>query len=198
MTRMSLLLPDPDRALNEANPLVITLDDLLNEQECQELVERIEALGPSAAPVTTSQGMVMRPDIRNNSRVMFDDPELADLLHQRILTHVPRRLERTWELCGANERLRCYRYEAGEYFAPHYDGAFVRDRNERSLLTYLVYLNDGAEGGATNFLDLGRSVAPRRGMALVFNHHLYHEGATVTGGLKYVLRTDLMYRRALP
>ncbi|NTX07808.1 2OG-Fe(II) oxygenase [Myxococcus sp. CA051A] len=192
---MTPLLPDPDGELDARNPLVITVDDLLTDDECRALVERIEEAGPTAAPITTSSGFVMRPDIRNNTRVMFDDYELADLLFQRISPHVPRRLERQWELSGTNERLRCYRYDAGQYFAPHFDGAFVRDRDERSLLTFMVYLNDCTHGGATNFLSLDRSVTPRTGTALLFNHHLLHEGAEVTAGRKYALRTDLMYRR---
>jgi hypothetical protein len=31
-------------------------------------------------------------------------------------------------------------------------------------------------------------------MALIFLHSLYHEGSEVTQGVKYVLRTDIMYR----
>ena len=49
--------------------------------------------------------------------------------------------------------------------------------------------------GATNLVDLEVSVVPRAGRAFLFNHHLLHEGARVTKGLKYVLRSDLMYRR---
>jgi hypothetical protein len=30
---------------------------------------------------------------------------------------------------------------------------------------------------------------------LLFNHHLLHEGAVVTQGLKYAVRSDVMYRR---
>ena len=36
------------------------------------------------------------------------------------------------------------------------------------------------------------------GKALVFLHLLLHEGAPVTGGRKYALRTDVMYRRLDP
>jgi hypothetical protein len=57
-----------------------------------------------------------------------------------------------------------------------------------------VYLNDDCEGGTTDFRD-GVSVAPRRGTGLVFEHHLVHQGAPVARGRKYVLRTDVMYRR---
>jgi hypothetical protein len=37
-------------------------------------------------------------------------------------------------------------------------------------------------------------VRPKQGMALLFLHDLYHEGSEVTQGVKYVLRSDIMYR----
>lgn len=189
------LIPDPGEELDTRNPLVISLDGVLSAAECRALIERIEAAGPTFAPVTTSRGFVMRPEIRNNSRVMFDDVELATLLYQRVSPHLPERLEGDWRLCGANERLRCYRYAPGEFFKPHFDGAFHRHGDERSLLTFMVYLNEVDEGGHTDLLDLGLSVKPREGSALLFNHHLLHQGATVTRGLKYAVRSDVMYRR---
>ena len=42
-------------------------------------------------------------------------------------------------------------------FAPHFDGAFVRSPNERSLLTFMVYLNECEAGGHTGFSDLASS-----------------------------------------
>lgn len=190
------VLPDPDKTLSSRNPLIITVDAVLSAAECAELIDRIEAAGPTAAPITTPRGFVMRPDIRNNSRVMFDDPVLATMLFERVKAHVPARLEGDWQLCGANERLRCYRYEPGQYFAQHFDGAFVRSPDEQSLLTFMVYLNACEAGGHTNFSDHQISVAPWAGGALIFNHLLRHEGARVEAGLKYAVRSDLMYRRA--
>jgi hypothetical protein len=55
-------------------------------------------------------------------------------------------------------------------------------------------LNDDYEGGETKFNMT--SVKGRKGMALVFLHSLPHEGAEVKSGIKYVLRTDIMYRLA--
>ena len=107
----------------------------------------------------------------------------------------PVTLEEDWVLCGANERLRCYRYAAGQYFAPHFDGAFTRNTSERSLLTFMVYLNECEAGGHTGLIDLELEISPRAGRALVFNHFLLHEGARVHQGLKYAVRSDLMYRR---
>ena len=62
------------------------------------------------------------------------------------------------------------------------------------MLTLIVYLNDDFEGGETDF-DLGVCVDPRPGTALLFQHFLLHEGCKVTAGMKYVLRSDVMYRR---
>src|SRR3954463_6337910 len=115
------ILPNPERELATRNPLVLTLEGVLSPEECAAMIARIEAAGPTDAPITTNRGPVMRPDIRNNSRVMFDDPAFAAMLFERVRAHVPERLEETWRLCGANERLRCYRYEPGQYFAPHFD-----------------------------------------------------------------------------
>ncbi|MDP2273766.1 MAG: 2OG-Fe(II) oxygenase [Archangium sp.] len=189
------ILPDPGNELVTRNPLVVTVENVLTPQECTELIARIEAAGPTEAPITTHGGFVMRPDIRNNTRVMFDDPGLAATLFERVRAHVPERLEGAWRLCGANERLRCYRYEPGQYFAPHFDGAFTRNAAERSLLTFMVYLNGCEAGGHTKILDLELSIAPEPGCALLFNHHLLHEGARVERGVKYAVRSDLMYRR---
>ena len=56
----------------------------------------------------------------------------------------------------------------------------------------MVYLNDNFQGGDTAFR--GRRIRPRKGMALIFLHSLFHEGSEVTQGVKYVLRSDVMYR----
>lgn len=53
------------------------------------------------------------------------------------------------------------------------------------------YLNDGYGGGETWFRNV--TVTPKRGSALLFEHHLEHAGVAVAGGRKYVLRTDVMY-----
>jgi len=192
--------------LDFSNALAWTVDDVLTAAECDALIERTEAIGYSAAPVTTARGPVHLPDVRNNERVMLDDPGLAGILFERLRFRVPASLElpggssgvSAWRAVGANERLRFYRYGPGQRFAPHHDGAFVRDAGEQSFITLMVYLNDGFEGGETRFLDLERTVVPRTGSALLFQHGLLHEGAAVTRGTKYVIRSDVMYVRWRP
>ena len=40
-------------------------------------------------------------------------------------------------------RLRFLRYDAGQYFKPHFDGSYVReDGREKSFITIHLYLNE--------------------------------------------------------
>jgi predicted 2-oxoglutarate/Fe(II)-dependent dioxygenase YbiX len=139
----------------------------------------------------------MLPHVRNNTRVMVDDFGLAARICERAKPYLPELLDVEWYLKGFNERLRYYRYESGQKFAPHYDGAFMRNKNEISKLTFMLYLNDEFTGGDTKFFDRPSvSVHPVCGQALVFVHHKLHSGEPVVAGRKYVLRTDVMYGRA--
>lgn len=175
-------------------PFHWSVPDVLMPGECRALIAKIEAADPKPAPITTHSGPVFNENIRNNTRVIFDDPALAAELFRRVEKDVPAQLDQ-WRIAGANERLRCYRYTVGQRFAPHADGAFYRSEDERSFFTFMIYLNDGFEGGDTDFLELRERVTPRAGLALFFQHPLIHEGCEVTAGTKYVLRSDLMYRR---
>jgi predicted 2-oxoglutarate/Fe(II)-dependent dioxygenase YbiX len=169
----------------------IVIPNLLTEEECQRQIDASERNGYLDAPVTTAAGPKMLPEIRNNTRYMVDFPDLSAALWLRIQPYameVP-----GWEAIGLNERLRYYRYDRGQYFAPHCDGAFVRNSNERSMVTVLIYLNEDFEGGET--IVEGIPVVPRTGQALLFFHPVLHEGATILRGRKYVLRTDILYRR---
>jgi prolyl 4-hydroxylase len=180
--------------LQSGGQLVWTVPGVLSPAECRALIARIEALGPAEAPITTHHGFVRRPDIRNNDRVMFDDPALAQRLFLAVRHTLPLRWAGTRAPSGANERFRCYRYQPGQYFKPHLDGCFQRDAAERSELTLLVYLNSDCEGGETAFESPERVVKPEAGTALLFFHALRHEGCEVRSGAKYALRSDVMYR----
>ena len=182
-----------DCQLHDAHHHIMTISGVLSAAECRAHINWSEDLGFGAAPITTPAGFRMRPDIRNNTRVMVDDPARAEALWERLADHVPARLGE-WRAVGLNERLRLYRYDAGQYFRWHLDGAFQRSHREQSLLTLMVYLNDDFEGGDTEF-EGGPSVRPRQGAALLFLHPVLHQGAPIRAGRKYVLRSDVMYRR---
>ena len=174
---------------------LFVIPQFLTPEECATFIERGEQLGYADAPVNTSFGPLVRKDVRDNQRLLLDDPELASAWWDRAKGLL---VEEWcgWTAVGLNERFRFYRYDPGQRFAPHTDGCFRRDNGEQSQFTFLVYLNDGFEGGATAFRESRASllVTPERGKALVFYHRQLHEGLPVVRGRKYVLRTDVMYR----
>lgn len=170
------------------------VEGFFSSEECDEYIALAESLGFADAPINTIGGAVIRKDVRNNLRVMLDDPDRAAGLYDRIRDYVPHRLG-NWELRGVNERLRFYRYDVGQQFDWHYDGAFERPSGERSQLTFMVYLNDNFRGGETTIETT--NIVPRQGQALFFVHAQLHKGQPVVEGRKYVLRTDVMYRRVM-
>src|ERR1700752_5091421 len=175
---------------------IFVIREFMPPAECDAFIEPAESAGFEEATITTSAGFIMAKDIRDNARVISDDPDLAAQLWRRAEPFVPDIID-TWRATGLNESFRYYRYEPGQNFSPHFDGAFERPNGERSELTFMVYLNDDFAGGATRFFHLDRtlrlSVQPERGSALVFVHRQLHEGSAVDSGRKYVLRTDVMY-----
>lgn len=175
----------------------LTIDPLLSADECREWIDFAEELGFYDAPINLGGGReARRPDIRNNQRTLVDDPERAEALWQRTEPLLPDHVLRSGRASatGLNERLRFYRYQPGQRFALHGDGYYRRpDGSETSRMSFLVYLNEGFEGGETDLVDLG-VVTPKTGLALCFRHPYLHEGRAVRSGVKYVLRTDIMYR----
>ena len=174
-------------------PMFIVIDDVLSPTECEAMLARIGEMPAERATIDMVGGAALRPDIRNNSRVTFDDEALADKLWPRLRDKTPSTLL-GWSALGLNERFRGYIYAPGQRFAPHHDGVFQRSATERSMLSALIYLSGDCAGGETNLIDLEESIAPAPGRALLFQHLLLHEGAEVTAGKKHVLRTDVMYR----
>lgn len=176
---------------------VYVVHDFLDQSECDKFIELADSIGFDDAPITTSNGAVQRKDIRNNTRSMKDDAQLAADLWVRAADWVVTPW-RNRQAIGLNERFRFYRYEPGQRFAPHYDGAYERENGERSEFTFLIYLNDDFEGGSTSFFQPGRfHVQPKTGSLLLFHHPQLHEGAAVESGTKYVLRSDVMYSSAV-
>ena len=85
------------------------------------------------------------------------------------------------------------------------DGTYVTPSGEEmSFYTLHLYLNDSIDdkigGGATSFWSMNEKrkydVKPKTGRVLIFQHRgLLHDGAEVTSGIKYTLRTDLMFKK---
>jgi len=176
----------------QIGPGIFTIDGFLNAEECRSHVRATEAKGYEAATINTRKGALADPDLRNNSRLIADDVELAASLWQRLRPNVPGFISGR-QAIGLNERFRFYRYEPSERFSGHSDAPYRRENGEKSLLTFMVYLNDDFSGGETAFQNA--TIKPETGLALLFRHELFHEGRPVLSGTKYVLRSDVMFGR---
>ncbi|KAF2681087.1 oxidoreductase domain-containing protein [Lentithecium fluviatile CBS 122367] len=204
----------------------VVLDGVLSEEECDHLIAAAEATTGGVwerAMVNVGGGMqAMYEDVRKCGRIIWDDREMVARIWARIEASVPEihRLENwptvtgpgpskrkeTWKATRLNERMRFLKYVGGEYFKAHGDGAYeTPDGKERSYFTLHLYLNDAEgqlKGGATTFhsmFDQRRriDVVPKSGRVLLFQHRdLLHSGDDVVNGVKYTMRTDIMYRIA--
>ena len=83
----------------------------------------------------------------------------------------------------------------GQQFKVHPDGHFKRNDDEVSMVTMLIYLNEDFIGGETEFVMPWKAIPPKTGKLLLFRHNQLHKGNPVPQGIKYVLRTDVMYKR---
>jgi hypothetical protein len=167
------------------------LRNVLSPKECSQIIADSEARGYD------SLEDIYQKTYRDNKRVIVSDSAFADILFSRVVSELPQQMKGQ-NIVGLNECFRSCKYTPGGHFRPHNDKCFVRkDERELSQLTFMMYLNEGFTGAHTNFLDVGRctieSVEPEAGMALVFEHQMLHEGGVLNDGVKYIIRSDVMY-----
>lgn len=180
--------------LDLTHPLIWTKDAALSNEECARYIAKMRSGESEVAPIVGRHGGAeVDLAVRNNTRVMWDDEAEATSLLALVAETVPVHLS-GMSLVGANPRLRLYRYGSGEKHGAHWDTVVELDGGVRSLLTLVFYLNEGFEGGDTDFPELFKRIEPRTGRALLFQHRILHEAMRVTSGEKFVLRTDIFYR----
>lgn len=184
---------------------IFTIRDLLSEKECENLINTAKKIGFQQAGLAIGQDIYrIKEKTRNNKRVIFEDEHLAEKLWTRM-AHLTDGKFKNHHVWGLNWRFRVYEYPTGGIFAPHVDERMDLGDGKISLFTFMIYLNDNLEGGETTFFDRRKSgskklianrvIRPRVGMALAFDHLLFHEGSIVTKGKKYVLRSDIVYKK---
>jgi hypothetical protein len=122
----------------------------------------------------------------------------------------------TWVMKQINSCFRFNQYIAPSIgFTPHRDATFIENEDIRSILSILIYLNDDFDGGDTVFYNtLGERqkydlvedemkkgfveryrYRPKKGSVLIFNHNMIHEGTSISHGIKYVIRSDIVFQR---
>jgi prolyl 4-hydroxylase len=113
-------------------------------------------------------------------------------------------------ICGAMqigpalaEPTQGQRYEAGDEFKPHTDyfesyelEKFSTPTLGQRTWTFMMYLNEPEAGGETDFPNLGVSIRPQTGLAVIWNNltpegqpnpYTLHHGTPVTAGHKAII-----------
>lgn len=173
-------------------PIIWTIENFLTEKECEDLILFSEMKGFEEATVSLTTGAKMMKGIRNNERLIWKDDGLATKYWDRLKEFCPETIENNIAV-GLNEQFRFYKYESNQRFKRHIDGRYKRNDNEESRITFMIYLNEDYEGGQTAFNDV--VIEPKTGTALCFIHEQKHEGCPVPEGTKYVLRSDVIYKK---
>lgn len=120
--------------------------------------------------------------------------ELAKIIHARLLQALPKEM-----MFGAdvNTHFRFSKYRDGGYFDLHQDGFNQIENGKRSKYTLNIFLNTGFVGGQTEFYNDRKELVfraePQPGYGVLFDRAIWHRGNRVSGGYKYLLRTDICY-----
>jgi hypothetical protein len=208
----------------EGVPGAFQLLNVLSEEECQALINATENM-----EYTEDAAVSLGRHIRHNMNLScIVDTTTERLIWSRIAPLISDQTTAPFtgkKPLGLNQRFRFYRYEKGDYFGIHTDGAWPGSKivNEKpvadafgdrySLYTFLIFLSDEFTGGETQFLvDKSDPTRPARtpnnaqvkgirtpaGGVLCFPHgthplHCLHGSQIITQGVKYIIRTDLLF-----
>jgi prolyl 4-hydroxylase len=161
--------------IDNPNLELYTLDNFLSAKECARLIALISHhLRPSTVAYTIGDSS-------------FRTSQTSDLCHLRspVALAIDAKICKTLGIRAEySEGVQAQRYDVGQQFKPHWD-YFIPDTDTYRRLggvrgnrtwTFMVYLNDGLEGGATRFTKIDLAFAPRAGTALLWNN-LHADGS---------------------
>lgn len=188
----------------------IVLSNVFSRRECQQIIQETEKLGYGSLGRSKTGGAY-----RGNSRLQCIDAggSFTEALWKRIIPYIPTKEsipgEPLWVASGLNDHYRFARYRKGQGFAKHVDKQTILEHERCSILTVNIYLNDIAPElrGRTRFYakpgGLGKPVAETGGVAgsvaifkqTAVDYSPWHDGDKLLGGLKYLMRTDVMYTK---
>jgi hypothetical protein len=192
------IAPSEKRVLSRA-PRIVSIEGFLSPKTCAWLIGRSHGRLEAALLYGIQSAVPQRLEVRTNSAFEINVLDL-DL----VVLFVKARIATTIGVpTGFLEPPQVLHYEVGEQFAPHRDyldpgvpgqaADFVR-RGQR-IVTFLIYLNSGFEGGETDFPVLALAYKGGAGDALYFSNvdpagvpdpRTLHAGLPPTRGEKWL------------
>ncbi|MHA7871063.1 MAG: prolyl hydroxylase family protein [Hyphococcus sp.] len=178
-----------------------TWTGFLDADECAGMIRLIDANATPSTVVSNERGGdPFAYDVRRTSKSCHLAEHVA-----AVVKKVDRKIADAigFDLSHADP-IQAQKYDAGEEFQPHHDyfepgtpgyENFCAEKGQRTW-TFMVYLNEVKNGGATVFPAIHRSFKPKAGMAVIWNNLLpggavnpttLHGGAPVKAGVKYII-----------
>jgi hypothetical protein len=191
-----------DAALSGSEQLM-TVEGAMTPPEATEWISFAESLG--LASTRPKGGIPERGHAyRDNFRAQIHDRDIAGALWAsglgRSIGSATPPLADGRKAVGFNDNIRLYRYDPGLRFGKHYDTSDKDSLGRQTLYTVLIYLSECGGGETVFYEEHGGGetarVTPTVGMALLHRHGVdcwQHEALAVTSGVKYILRTDVVY-----
>lgn len=189
----------PARRLVSSRPRAFVFENFAAPAECEWIIDRLKG-DLERAKIYRGVADAMVADTRTNSEAGFM-LKSSDVPMCLIRNRIAAALNVSPAFCEVTKLLH---YQPGETFKLHSDyfdpaapamRAEIEQRGQR-FATFLLYLNDGYEGGETDFPSAGFRFKGAKGDALVFfsvDEHgapdpmSMHAGAPPTSGEKWVL-----------
>jgi prolyl 4-hydroxylase len=189
----------PERVRLHADREIELFPGMLSAAEC-DFIMRMAVPRLQPAKVFTGRDQFdRRPAVRNNELASFNPLEAPPFLHAinaRIAAA-------TGSDVRQGEPLQIMRYAPGQQFRPHTDG--VGGGANKRVMTAILYLNDGYDGGETRFTELDLDVRGKPGDMLLFRNldghgevdgSMRHAGLPVTRGVKFIATRWILQRQA--
>ena len=171
------------------------IKDFITKEESKYLMNMIDQHANRSMVVGSGKEMNEYNDARTSytANLIANDPTVESL-HKKIAKYLGQPLKK-------GESLQGQRYEVGQYFNDHVD-YFSGDQYDKNCLssgnrtwTFMLYLNDDFEGGATHFRHLNKRITPESCKAVVWNNlqngypneYMLHCGLVVRRGTKYII-----------
>jgi prolyl 4-hydroxylase len=193
-------LAAPPPRMASASPRIAMIEGFAAPEICDWLIDRARPRLTPAKVYDLDTGLARSVGVRTNSECHFPLDE-SDF----VLLFLRARMAKITELpMDAMEAPAILHYLPGQEFLPHFDffdtasPGHAKDMAERGqrVLTFLLCLNDGYEGGETEFPVLGKRWRGHRGSALFFwnvepdgapDRRTAHAGLPPTRGEKWLL-----------
>lgn len=176
-------------AYNIDERFMCIVEDVFSEAECKAFIADLDQ---AEKLKTVDSGLALY------DRAMLISPAWAQEVHGRIKNLLPEAIR---NVCVVNDHFRFSKYNEGGHFKMHRDGVNSDGAGNVSYLTLNIFLNKEFDGGETDFFDerggLVVRAVPKPGRGALFETNVLHRGNSVSGGYKYLLRTDIMVPREM-